>query len=75
MRHNVSFPREGRCLLFADYSETLRDCHACQTIAWCKYYDHTELRLQDRLALAMWDDDGGQRAPVLYAGANAPPSK
>jgi hypothetical protein len=65
VRNNATFSREGRCLLFARYSQTLRDCHACRTIAWCKYYDHFGVRDHDRLALAHWDDDGGQPCPPL----------
>jgi hypothetical protein len=61
VRHNAEFAREGRCLLFADYSRSLRDCHACRTIAWCNYYDHLGVRQPDRLALARWEDDGGIR--------------
>lgn len=62
VRHNETFAREGRCLLFASYSQSLRNCHACRTIAWCKYYDHDHsgARQHDRLALARWEDDGGQ---------------
>jgi len=65
VRHNATFSREGRCLLFACYSPSLRDCHACRTIAWCKYYDHSGVRDHDRLALVRWDDDGGQPCPPL----------
>ena len=62
---NATFAREGRCLLFASYSQSLRNCHACRTIAWCKYYDRSDVRQHDRLALARWDDDGGQAGPFL----------
>jgi hypothetical protein len=53
------FAREGRCLAFATYSHSLRDCHTCRTIAWCEFYDHAGVREPDRLALARWEDDGG----------------
>ena len=56
--HNATFAREGRCLLFAEYSQSLRDCRGCRTIAWCRYYDRADLREPDRLALARWEDDG-----------------
>ncbi|MBZ5726739.1 MAG: hypothetical protein LAP87_17300 [Acidobacteriia bacterium] len=59
VRANPAFPREGRCLLFAPYSHSLRDCGACRTIVWCQYYDHSGVRQHDRLALDRWDDDGG----------------
>ena len=59
VRHNAMFARESRCLLFAGYSPSLRNCGACRTIAWCPYYDHLGVRQPDCLALARWDDDGG----------------
>jgi hypothetical protein len=64
--HNAVFPRDGRCLLFAAWSPSLRNCHACRTIAWCKYYDHSGERQHDRLAVARWEDDGGH---ILIPGA------
>lgn len=60
--HNDMFAREGRCLLFALHSPSLRDCRACRTIAWCEFYDRAGVRQHDRLALAKWEDDG---APAL----------
>ena len=65
--HNATFAREGRCLVFAEYSQSLRDCRGCRTIAWCRYYDRPGARDADRpgardadrLALARWEDDGG----------------
>jgi hypothetical protein len=60
LRHNDTFARQGRCLLFAEYSQSLRDCRACRTIAWCRYYDRTAVRAPERLALARWEDDGGR---------------
>ena len=59
-RHNHTFAREGRCLLFASLSPSLRDCHACRTVAWCEFYDRAGVRPLDRLAIATWEDDGGQ---------------
>ncbi len=56
---NDAFVREGRCLLFAEYSQSLRDCRGCRTIAWCRYYDRAGVRAVERLALARWEDDGG----------------
>ena len=58
--NNAVFVREGRCLLFALYSQSLRDCTGCRTIAWCPYYDRTGVREAQRLALACWEDDGGR---------------
>ena len=60
VRHNAMYPRESRCLLYVSFSLAPRDCHACRTIAYCKYYDHVGLRDHDRLALAAWEDDGGR---------------
>jgi len=60
--HNATFVREGRCLLFAEYALSLRDCRGCRTIVWCRHYDRAGARDADRLALARWEDDGG-RAP------------
>ena len=60
VRHNATFASEGRCLLFASYSQLLRNCNACRTIAWCKYYDVSGVRQQDLLALVRWEDDGGR---------------
>lgn len=57
--HNTSFAREGRCLLFAERTPSLRNCRACRTIAWCKYYDHTGTREFERVAASRWEDDGG----------------
>jgi len=57
--HNATFVREGRCLLFAEYSQSLRECRGCRTIAWCPYYDRAGVREAERLALARWEDDGG----------------
>ena len=57
--HNATFVREGRCLLFAAYSESLRDCRGCRTIAWCPHYDRSGVRHAELLALARWEDDGG----------------
>jgi hypothetical protein len=56
---NDAFVREGRCLLFAEFSQSLRDCRGCRTIAWCRYYDRAGVRAVERLALARWEDDGG----------------
>ena len=64
VRHNETFAKEGRCLLFASYSQLPRHCHACRTIAWCKYYDHLGVRQHDRLALERWENDGGQPGPL-----------
>ena len=58
-RHNDAFARDSRCLLFATYSHSLRDCRACRTIAWCKYYDDLGVRQPDLLALERWEDEGG----------------
>lgn len=60
VRNNIAFPREGRCLFFAAYSSSLRHCHACRTIAWCRFYDHAATRQFDLTALGQWEDDGGQ---------------
>ena len=57
--YNAAFVREGRCLLFAEFSQSLRDCLACRTIAWCGSYDRASVRQAERLALARWEDDGG----------------
>src|SRR5580693_5914141 len=57
--NNAAFVREGRCLLFADFSQSLRDCLGCRTIAWCRYYDRAGVREAERLALTRWEDDGG----------------
>ena len=57
---NSIFPREGRCLLFAEFSQTLRDCRGCRTITWCRYYDRHGSRAPERMALARWEDDGGR---------------
>ena len=59
IRRNAAFVREGRCLLFAEFSQSLRDCLGCRTIAWCQYYDRAGVREAERLALARWEDDGG----------------
>jgi hypothetical protein len=59
IRHNATFVRVGRCLLFAEYSQSLRDCRGCRTIAWCRYYDRAGVRDIERMALARWEDDGG----------------
>jgi hypothetical protein len=59
VRHNDLFPREARCLLFAQHSQSLRDCQACRTIAWCEFYDRAGVRQPDRPALEQWEDDGG----------------
>ena len=56
---NAEFVREGRCLLFAEYSQSLRDCTACRAIARCRYYDRAGAREPERLAVARWEDDGG----------------
>ena len=56
---NTIFAREGHCLRFASVSQSLRDCTACRTIAWCNYYDRAGVREIDRLALGRWEDDGG----------------
>jgi hypothetical protein len=56
---NADFIREGRCLLFAEYSQSLVDCCGCRTIQWCGYYDRAGVREVERLAIARWDDDGG----------------
>ncbi len=60
--YNSVIVREGRCLLFAEYSQSLRDCLGCRTIAWCRYYDRTGVREPERMALAQWEDDGGGTA-------------
>ncbi len=60
VRPNDMFAREGRCLLFASLSPSLRDCRACRTVAWCEFYDREGVRRHDRLSLATWDDDGGR---------------
>ena len=60
---NLRFPRDGRCLLFARHSVTLRDCRACRTIAWCPHYDAAALRQPDRLALDRWETEGGTAPP------------
>ena len=57
--HNAIFAREGRCLRFAEFSLSLRDCTGCRTIAWCNFYDRADLRKLDREGLARWEDDGG----------------
>jgi len=57
--HNATFVRQGRCLLFAESSQSLLDCRGCRTIAFCRYYDRAGLREPERLALARWEDDGG----------------
>ncbi|MGA2574546.1 MAG: hypothetical protein ABSH24_00810 [Bryobacteraceae bacterium] len=57
--HNSAFVREGRCLLFAEYSQSLRDCTACRTIAFCGDYDRAGVRDAERLAVTRWEDDGG----------------
>jgi len=57
--HNAGFVRGGRCLLFAEFSQSLRDCRGCRTIAWCRFYDRTGVREPERLAFARWEDDGG----------------
>jgi len=62
--NNEMFAKEGRCLVLAPYSQSLRNCHGCRTIFWCKYYDHTGLRQYDRLLLARWEDEGGQPEPL-----------
>lgn len=59
---NSAFTPEGRCLAFAEYSQSLRDCRGCRTIFWCPYYDRTGIRAAERLALAGWEDDGGSPA-------------
>jgi hypothetical protein len=64
VRDNEMFARDGRCLLFASYSQSLRDCQGCRIISWCKYYDHAGLREYDRLLLAKWEDEGGQPPPA-----------
>jgi len=60
VRDNSTYAREGRCLLFASYSRSLRDCDACRTIAWCQYYDSSGIRQFDQVSLARWADDGGK---------------
>jgi hypothetical protein len=60
IRHNATFARESRCLLFAEYSQSLRDCTGCRSIAWCPYYDRSAVREPEQLALARWEDDGGR---------------
>jgi len=64
VRPNDAFARDARCLLFAGYSQSHRDCQGCRTIAWCKYYDHFGTRLLDRLAFERWEDDGGTPYPL-----------
>jgi hypothetical protein len=56
---NSSFTKAGRCLLFAEYSKSSRDCYACRTIYWCKFYDRLGLRVAVPMDLARWEDDGG----------------
>jgi len=60
IRPNTTFVREGRCLLFAQYSQSLRDCTGCRTITWCRFYDRASVREAERLALTRWEDDGGR---------------
>ena len=57
--NNAGFVREGRCLVFAEYSQSLRDCRGCRTIARCPFYDRAGVRAEERLARARWEDDGG----------------
>jgi hypothetical protein len=59
VKNNHEFTRQGMCLLFAAYSQSLRDCTACRTIAHCRYYDRDGIREAERTALARWEDDGG----------------
>lgn len=57
--NNAMFPLEGRCLMFAEYSDALRDCHCCRTVAYCRRYDHAGTRQQDVVALVRWENEGG----------------
>ncbi|MGA2134777.1 MAG: hypothetical protein ABSH50_21035 [Bryobacteraceae bacterium] len=56
---NAVFVREGRCLRFAAFSQSLRDCTGCRTIARCNFYDWAGVRDRGQLDLARWEDDGG----------------
>jgi len=62
--HNDEFEREGRCLLFAKYSPSPRDCGGCRTIAWCKYYDHAGVRAFERLEIARWEEECRRRVAL-----------
>jgi hypothetical protein len=61
---NDTFPRQGRCLLFAEYSATAKDCHACRSIAWCKYYDHAGVGEILRLDITRWEENCRQRVAL-----------
>lgn len=60
MKTNAEFVRDGRCLLYAAYSQSLIDCSGCRVIARCGYYDRAGLRESERQALNRWDDEGGR---------------
>jgi hypothetical protein len=61
---NNSFPREGRCLLFAKYSLSPRDCGGCRTIAWCTYYDHFGSVEFAGLEMARWEQECRRRVAL-----------
>jgi hypothetical protein len=59
---NAVFAREGRCL-FAEYSQSLRDCSGCRTLQWCPYHDRAQVREAERLAIARSEDEGAHHYP------------
>jgi len=53
---NRDFPRELRCLIYLEVQPgAVRDCIACRTIQWCRYYD----RSYKYHEIDRWEDDGG----------------
>ena len=61
---NDEFRRAGRCLLFAKYSRSPRDCRACRTIAWCKHYDRAGMWEFERLEMTRWETECRRRVAL-----------
>jgi hypothetical protein len=69
--HNDTFARPGRCLLFVQYSRSPRDCGACRTIAWCKYYDHAGMREFEEREMVRWATECRRRAALALRVSRA----